>query len=69
MSVNLKGIPLDILTSSVSFCFLFLLNLPGEMLVGFSLLVFLQLSHVALLVSLGLVQVTLHREDKQSESP
>lgn len=54
-----------VLTSPVPLALLLLLDLPLEMLVGFGLLVLLQLSHVALLVPLRLVQVPLRREEKR----
>lgn len=38
---------------------LLLLHLPGEVLVGLSLLVLFQFPHVALLISLCLIQVSL----------
>lgn len=50
------------LTSPVPLALLLLLDLPGEMLVGLGLLVLLQLSHVALLISLRFVQISLRRE-------
>lgn len=53
------------LTSPVPLALLLLLDLPLEMLVGFGLLVLLQLSHVALLVPLRLVQVPLRREERR----
>lgn len=48
-------------TSSESLSFLFLLHLPFEMLIGFCLLILLQLPHVALLIFLCLVQIALRR--------
>lgn len=53
------------LTSPVPLAFLLLLDLPGKMLVGLRLLVLLQLAHVALLISLRLVQVSLRRKEKR----
>lgn len=55
------------LTSSVPLALLFLLDLPGEMFVGLCLLVLLQLPHVALLISLCLIQVSLQTEDRKKE--
>lgn len=53
------------LTSPVPLALLLLLDLPLEVLVGLGLLVLLQLSHVALLVPLRLVQVALRREERR----
>lgn len=44
---------------------LLLLDLPGEMFVGLSLLVLLKLPHVALFISLCLVQVSLPGEERK----
>lgn len=46
-------------TSPVSLALLFLLHLPGVVLVGFCLLVLLQVSHVALLILLCFVEIAL----------
>lgn len=55
-------------TSPVPLDLLFLLHLPGEVLVGLRLLVLLQVTHVALLVPLRLVQVALHTEKRERET-
>lgn len=48
------------------FALLLLLDLPGEMFVGLRLLVLLQLPHVALLISLRLVQVSLQGRKRRT---
>jgi len=50
-------------TSPVSLSFLFLLHFPAEVFIGFSLLVLLQFSHVALFISVRFIQIPLRQNE------